>query len=155
MISVILTVQDELIVQDECNIVDNGINNGSLSARKDQEAFCLAKRVFVLRGCLKRVFVLRGCLKLFDRKSLKKSYAPMTFELNSLLHSGYQEPLTREWQQDGSQITKKHLMVFTPKTLIPWAHWKLLHGPDYVGRFMTITALYQAGNVDYITWMNY
>lgn len=34
----------------------------------------------------------------------------MPFQTSSLLHSGYQEPLTRQWQQDGTQISKDHLM---------------------------------------------
>lgn len=34
----------------------------------------------------------------------------MPFEISSLLHAGYQEPLSRDWQQDGTQILKEHLM---------------------------------------------
>lgn len=32
------------------------------------------------------------------------------FEISSLLHSGYQTPLTRSWQEDGCRITSDNLM---------------------------------------------
>ena len=33
-----------------------------------------------------------------------------TFQLDSLLHSGYQEPLTRHWQEEGTQVKAEDLM---------------------------------------------